>query len=69
MSGVEVGVIDAGHLSDEEIVEVAAASQASRLVCSHLYRELDEVELKARAKEKGYEGELVVGWDFMTFEL
>ncbi|MGB6853814.1 MAG: MBL fold metallo-hydrolase [Thermoanaerobaculia bacterium] len=69
LRGVDLGVLDAGHLEKQEIFELAVASEAERLVCSHLYQELDEVELNARAREAGFEGKLLVGYDFMTFRL
>ena len=62
-------MIDAGHPSDEEIVELAVRTRVPRIVCTHLYRELDEEELNARAREKGYPGRLIVGRDLMTFDL
>ena len=69
LTGRELAVIDSGHLSNEEIVDLAARSQVRRLVCSHLYRPLDAAELGARAAKAGYTGELIVGEDGMTFEL
>jgi ribonuclease BN (tRNA processing enzyme) len=69
LRGVDLAVIDAGHLGDEEIVELATATQAGRLVCSHLYRELDQGALAARATKRGYTGELVVGRDRQTFQI
>lgn len=69
LRGVDLGVLDSGHLKKIEIVELAVASAAERLVCSHLYQELDEVELNARAREAGFAGKLLVGYDFMTFRL
>ena len=69
LTGCELAVIDSGHLSDEEIVELAAASQARRLVCSHLYRPLDAGKLGDRAAKAGYTGELIVGEDGMAFEI
>ncbi|MFQ5349305.1 MAG: MBL fold metallo-hydrolase, partial [Thermoanaerobaculia bacterium] len=69
LSGCELAVFDSGHLSEEEIVELAASSQARRLVCSHLYRPLDAGALNARAAKAGYTGELVVGEDRMSFAL
>ena len=69
LRGVDLGVIDAGHPTDEQIVELAARTQVPRLVCSHLYRELDEEEMNAKAREKGYSGRLIVGQDLMTFDL
>ncbi len=66
---VTIGVFDAGHLTDEEIVELAVESGAELLVASHLYRELDEEELNARASKRGYAGRLIVGHDLESFEL
>ena len=69
LAGADLAVIDAGHLSDEEIVELAAATGAGQLVCSHLYRELDAEDLGDRAARRGYRGRIVVGHDLMSFEL
>jgi ribonuclease BN (tRNA processing enzyme) len=69
LRNVDLAVIDSGHPSDEEIVELAAASQAKVIVCSHLYRELDAAKLQAAAVRKGYRGTLIVGRDLMTFVL
>ncbi len=69
LRGVDLAVIDAGHPSDEEIVELAAATQVGRLVCSHLYRELDEAALAAQAAKLGFTGKLIVGRDRMTFRI
>ncbi len=69
LTGRELAVIDAGHPSDEELVELAARSQARRLVCSHLYRRLDAATLNARAAAAGYTGELIVGEDGMAFDI
>ena len=69
LRGVELAVIDAGHLSEDQIVDLAVATQAANLVCSHLYSELDEAQLSARARERGFRGHLIVGIDLMTFEM
>jgi len=69
LAGRELAVFDSGHLEEEEIVQLAARSQARRLVCSHLYRPLDAAELNRRAVAAGFTGELVVGEDGMVFEL
>ncbi len=69
LAGAELAVIDSGHLEDGEIVELAARSQARRIVCSHLYRELDEQVLNAAARRRGYSGRLLVGEDLMELEL
>lgn len=63
---VDLAVIDAGHLSDDEIVDLAAGTQVRTLVCSHLYRELDAAELQTRAGARGYRGRLLVGEDGMV---
>lgn len=69
LQDVDLAVFDAGHLSEDEIVELAARTQVARLVCSHLYRDLDPNRLTARAAERGFRGELVVGEDLMSFAL
>lgn len=69
LAGRELAVFDSGHLGEEEIVALAAASQARRLVCSHLYRDLVAADLNARAAKAGYTGELIVGEDGMAFDL
>lgn len=66
---VALGIFDAGHLSDEEIVELAVQSQATTLICSHQYRELDEQQLNAAAHAKGFKGKLVVAHDLMECTL
>ena len=65
----ELAVIDSGHLSEEEIVDLAARTQVRRLVCSHLYRPLDAGALNTRAAKAGHTGELIVGEDRMIFGL
>jgi ribonuclease BN (tRNA processing enzyme) len=69
LQGVDFAVIDSGHISDAEIVELAVTSQARTLVCSHLYRELDAFALQEAATQRGYIGTLLVGRDLMTFVL
>lgn len=69
LRGCELAVIDAGHLEDEELLALAAATRVPRLVCSHLYRELDEEALGQRARARGFNGRFIVGEDLMTFEL
>jgi ribonuclease BN (tRNA processing enzyme) len=66
---VDLAVFDAGHLNDDEIVELATASQARLMVCSHLYRALDTAVLTERARQRGYTGELVEGRDRMRLDL
>ncbi len=69
LRGVDLAVIDSGHPEDDEIVALAAATQVPRIVCSHLYRELDEERINQQARAEGYGGRLIVGRDLMTFEL
>ncbi len=66
---VDLAIIDSGHLEDDEIVQLAAASQAKTIVCSHLYREIDAPNLQALAGQAGYEGTILVGRDLMSFVL
>lgn len=66
---VDFAIIDAGHISDDEIVTLAASSQPRVLVCSHLYRELDAAHLQREAVRRGYTGTILVGRDLMTFML
>jgi ribonuclease BN (tRNA processing enzyme) len=69
LKGVDLAVIDSGHLEDGEIVELAVASQARMIVCSHLYREIDAPRLQAQAELRGYQGSMAVGRDLMSFVL
>jgi ribonuclease BN (tRNA processing enzyme) len=66
---VDLAIIDSGHLEDDEIVQLAAASQAKTIVCSHLYREIDALKLQTLAEQAGYEGTILVGRDLMPFVL
>jgi ribonuclease BN (tRNA processing enzyme) len=66
---VELAIIDSGHIEDDEIVQLAAASQVKTLVCSHLYREIDAQSLQTLAEKAGYVGTIMVGRDLMSFVL
>lgn len=66
---VDLAIIDAGHIEDDEIVQLAVASQARTMVCSHLYREIDATHLQRLAAKAGYEGTIIVGRDLMSFVL
>jgi ribonuclease BN (tRNA processing enzyme) len=66
---VDLAIIDSGHLEDDEIVQLAAASQAKTIVCSHLYREIDVSKLQTQAEKSGYAGTILVGRDLMSFVL
>ncbi len=69
LRGADLAVIDAGHLEDEEILALAVETEVPRIVCSHLYRELDEEAINEKARAEGYGGRLIVGRDLMTFEI
>lgn len=69
LKDVDLAVIDSGHIEDEDIVALALASQAKHIICSHLYREIDASQLQRRARQRGYEGMISVGRDFMNFVL
>ena len=66
---VDLAVIDAGHIEDDEIAQLAVASQVGTLVCSHLYREIDAPRLQAQAEKAGYTGTIIAGRDLMSFVL
>ncbi len=67
LKDVDLAIIDAGHLEDEQIVQLAAQSQAKFIVCSHLYREIDAPRLQAWAAGAGYTGTILVGSDLLSF--
>ncbi len=69
LNKVDLAIIDSGHLEDEEIVQLAAGSQAKTIICSHLYREIDALKLQSLAEKMGYEGTILVGCDLMSFVL
>lgn len=65
----DIGIIDSGHISDQEIVELAVATQAQQLICSHLYRDIDQKQIQAQAQQAGYTGTLLVGYDLLSLLL
>jgi len=69
ITGVDLAVVDSGHLSDNEILDLAVQSQAKTIVLSHFYRDLDESVLGLAGKSRGYRGKFVVGKDLMSFDL
>lgn len=69
LTGVDFAIIDAGHPTDEEIVQLAVKTQVPKIVLSHLYRETDEKEIRKKANQAGYRGDLIVGKDLMSFEI
>lgn len=69
LRGVDLAVIDSGHLTDDELIQLAADSQAKEIVCSHLYRELNARELGEMAEKKGFTGKFAIARDLMKFEI
>lgn len=65
----DLAIIDAGHLSDDELVELAVASAPRILICSHLYRDLDLEWLQGQARTRGFAGRILIGRDGMAFAL
>ncbi|MBV9613842.1 MAG: hypothetical protein JO031_00130, partial [Ktedonobacteraceae bacterium] len=66
---VDLAVIDSGHIEDSNIVDLALSSHVKHIVCSHLYREIDALQLRALAQQGGYEGVISTGRDLMVFVL
>ena len=69
LRGIDLAIIDSGHPTDEEIVQLAVQSQAKAIVCSHLYRELQAEVLQKQANDAGYTGTFIVGGDLTSFVL
>jgi ribonuclease BN (tRNA processing enzyme) len=69
LKDVDLAIIDSGHIEDEDIVDLALASRAKHIICSHLYREIDASQLQYLACQRGYEGIISVGRDLMVFIL
>lgn len=69
LKGCDLAIIDSGHSTDDEILNLAVQSQAKTFVCSHLYRELDEKIFANAAVSRGYRGKFVVANDLMKFDL
>ena len=69
LQGTDLAIFDSGHLSDEQIVELAVSSGARLLVCSHVYRPLELERLQAQAEDRGYRGKLQMGRDLELFSL
>jgi ribonuclease BN (tRNA processing enzyme) len=69
LNQVDLAIIDSGHVEDDEIVQLAVASEAKTIVCSHLYREINAPNLQVLAEKAGYKGTILVGRDLMSFIL
>jgi len=69
LKNVDLAIIDSGHITDDEIIELSVLAQPKIMVCSHLYRNLDEERLRQTAQKQGYKGQLIVGNDLMSFNI
>lgn len=69
LKGVDLAVIDSGHIEDADIVQLAVSSQTKLIVCSHLYREINAEHIQAQAANLGYQGTIEVGHDLLSFTL
>ncbi len=56
------------HLNTYEIGEVAVKSNVKKVILTHIYPNLEKVDLASEVKEK-YQGEIVVGEDLMEIEV
>lgn len=69
LTGVDVAIIDSGHISDDEIALLASRSNAKEIYLSHLYRELNAPALLETARAKGFSGRFVIATDLMEIPL
>lgn len=67
LKGVDFAVLNVGHLSDEDIINIALMTQVGIMVCSHLYRDTDEEKLNSLAADRGYRGRILIGKDLMKW--
>jgi len=61
-----------GHLTTKEAGKVAREAGVKRLMLTHFYPEIanmDEKEIKREVKSSGYEGEIIIAKDLMTLQL
>ncbi|MEW6740289.1 MAG: ribonuclease Z [Nitrospirota bacterium] len=63
----DFAVLNVGGLKDENIIDIAFLTQVKTIVCSHLYRDMDEEKLNSLSIEKGYKGRIVIGRDLMKW--
>ncbi|OHB19109.1 MAG: hypothetical protein A2666_02325 [Parcubacteria group bacterium RIFCSPHIGHO2_01_FULL_47_10b] len=69
LKNVDLAIVDAGHITDEELVKLSVKSGVKRLVASHLYREIDGVKINRLALKNGYMGKIIIGQDLMEFTI
>jgi len=59
---------EVAHLSVREVSMMAEQARAARLVVTHFYFDVDELDLAARLRQ-GYSGEVIIGRDGMCIEV
>jgi ribonuclease BN (tRNA processing enzyme) len=59
---------DVAHLSVPEASMMAQQARAARLVVTHFYFDVDELDLETRLRQ-GYSGQVIIGRDGMCFEI
>jgi len=58
-----------GHLSPRDVARAGTESRAKRLLVTHLYPQLDEIDLAGAIRAHGFEGALTVAEDLMRVSL
>lgn len=69
LQGADLAIVDSGHPTEDQLIELAVRAQPKKIVCSHLYAELNGNQLNKKARAQGFKGEFVIGEDFMAFLL
>jgi len=69
IKNTDLAIIDSGHITDKDIIDLSVETQAKKIVCYHQYRELDEKKLNSQAKKQDYQGKIIVGQDLMSFNI
>jgi ribonuclease BN (tRNA processing enzyme) len=69
LKDVDLAIIDAGHQTEDQIINLAVKSQAKKIICSHQYLEINGEKLTNKAKKLGYKGKFISATDLMSFSL
>jgi ribonuclease BN (tRNA processing enzyme) len=65
LQGVRYAVIDAGHLTQEQVIELALKGNPQYLVCSHIYSDFPIDTIANEARQRGFEGNVIIASDLM----
>ena len=65
LQDVDLAIVDAGHISEKELIALATQTQAKKLVCSHLYRDIPIKQIQKRSPD--FNGEFILGYSGQTF--